>query len=443
MAEPRDVAPAPAPTDGQQGKRTHSAAFSGGSSGGGGGGAAGATTAGHPRVATACSFCRKQKMKCEGPNARPCKRCRVANVECIFDDPSAGPAKSTTKIRSNAQAQALLEGRVTDIETRLDRLEDGRRDLAPLPRRASASGSASPAPSTPLNLAPSLPLPPDFSTPPAVDSTTALQSRVAQLEAQVQSLHDLLAHLLPTLSGASTPAPAFSSSFPLAGTPVSLPPPPTASSAPGPFIPPPLPTYAPPGPAPGLPSWLSLALTSNSSHPPPPPPPPHHTFNASAHLPGQHLQFSPPNSSAGPSSASSLSSGLVGAPSDPFVFAHPHSHPLPHPHPHQQHYPTPELHTAASLPPAFHLPPPGSLPPHPPPLFHPQAQHPISSASAAAGVEALLAALPLATSSSGGSARGSPAGSLEGMSIDVGGGGYAFPGLGLDAGGMVKPESRG
>ncbi|KAF7967556.1 hypothetical protein HWV62_33933 [Athelia sp. TMB] len=32
--------------------------------------------------------CRKQKMRCEGADNPPCKRCRNAGLECLFEKPS-------------------------------------------------------------------------------------------------------------------------------------------------------------------------------------------------------------------------------------------------------------------------------------------------------------------------------------------------------------------
>lgn len=38
-----------------------------------------------PRSMMACVRCRKQKMKCDGPAAAPCRGCRSANVTCVFE----------------------------------------------------------------------------------------------------------------------------------------------------------------------------------------------------------------------------------------------------------------------------------------------------------------------------------------------------------------------
>ncbi|KAG6818075.1 hypothetical protein H0H87_009230 [Tephrocybe sp. NHM501043] len=40
------------------------------------------------RVPRACNACRKQKMRCEGADNPPCKRCRNTNLECLFEKPS-------------------------------------------------------------------------------------------------------------------------------------------------------------------------------------------------------------------------------------------------------------------------------------------------------------------------------------------------------------------
>ncbi|EGG06109.1 uncharacterized protein MELLADRAFT_107023 [Melampsora larici-populina 98AG31] len=44
------------------------------------------------RSAAACNLCRSQKMKCEGPNHAPCRRCVRNNVDCVFGE-SQGRAR--------------------------------------------------------------------------------------------------------------------------------------------------------------------------------------------------------------------------------------------------------------------------------------------------------------------------------------------------------------
>ncbi|KAI0005575.1 hypothetical protein BJV74DRAFT_805347 [Russula compacta] len=40
------------------------------------------------RVPRACNACRKQKMRCEGAENPPCKRCRQQSLECLFEKPN-------------------------------------------------------------------------------------------------------------------------------------------------------------------------------------------------------------------------------------------------------------------------------------------------------------------------------------------------------------------
>ncbi|PPQ63001.1 hypothetical protein CVT24_006107 [Panaeolus cyanescens] len=40
------------------------------------------------RVPRACNACRKQKMRCEGADNPPCKRCRHTGLECLFEKPT-------------------------------------------------------------------------------------------------------------------------------------------------------------------------------------------------------------------------------------------------------------------------------------------------------------------------------------------------------------------
>ncbi|GAA5977121.1 hypothetical protein JCM10908_004863 [Rhodotorula pacifica] len=73
------------------------------------------------RSAMACQLCRRQKMKCEGPSKAPCRRCRSAGVECVFESPtSAAP-----RVRSGGNAaQSWIDGRLQAFESRLSMLED-------------------------------------------------------------------------------------------------------------------------------------------------------------------------------------------------------------------------------------------------------------------------------------------------------------------------------
>ncbi|KAF8711861.1 Fungal specific transcription factor domain, partial [Rhizoctonia solani] len=67
----------------------------------------------------ACNACRKQKMRCEGADNPPCKRCRHAHIECMFEKParevSAATEQGLERIRS-------LENQVSSIQHTLSEL---------------------------------------------------------------------------------------------------------------------------------------------------------------------------------------------------------------------------------------------------------------------------------------------------------------------------------
>ncbi|KIY62636.1 hypothetical protein CYLTODRAFT_383348 [Cylindrobasidium torrendii FP15055 ss-10] len=64
------------------------------------------------RVPRACNACRKQKMRCEGAENPPCRRCRNVGIDCLFEKPQREPSLSgeagLERIRS-------LEANVMDI----------------------------------------------------------------------------------------------------------------------------------------------------------------------------------------------------------------------------------------------------------------------------------------------------------------------------------------
>ena len=78
----------------------------------------------HPLIQNAC---RKQKMRCEGADNPPCRRCRHAGLECLFEKPSreatltgeAGleyvPSNSSCLYLSLSRRIRSLEGHVADI----------------------------------------------------------------------------------------------------------------------------------------------------------------------------------------------------------------------------------------------------------------------------------------------------------------------------------------
>ncbi|KAG6885401.1 hypothetical protein C0993_002134 [Termitomyces sp. T159_Od127] len=64
------------------------------------------------RVPRACNACRKQKMRCEGADNPPCKRCRNTNIECLFEKPSR---EATLTGEAGLERIRSLEAHVADI----------------------------------------------------------------------------------------------------------------------------------------------------------------------------------------------------------------------------------------------------------------------------------------------------------------------------------------
>ncbi|KAG8901440.1 hypothetical protein FRB99_005297 [Tulasnella sp. 403] len=75
-----------------------------------------APTGGRPvlRVNRACNACRKQKMRCEGPDNPPCTRCRTSGQQCIFEK-----VQKPDTSDPNTQRLAELESKWTIIEATL------------------------------------------------------------------------------------------------------------------------------------------------------------------------------------------------------------------------------------------------------------------------------------------------------------------------------------
>ncbi|KAF8807749.1 hypothetical protein BYT27DRAFT_7189845 [Phlegmacium glaucopus] len=64
------------------------------------------------RVPRACNACRKQKMRCEGADNPPCKRCRNAGLECLFEKPSR---EATLTGEAGLERIRSLEAHVAEI----------------------------------------------------------------------------------------------------------------------------------------------------------------------------------------------------------------------------------------------------------------------------------------------------------------------------------------
>ncbi|KAL4069755.1 hypothetical protein V8B97DRAFT_1969116 [Scleroderma yunnanense] len=65
------------------------------------------------RVPRACNACRKQKMRCEGADNPPCRRCRHAGLDCLFEKPSR---EATLTGEAGLERIRNLETHVADIK---------------------------------------------------------------------------------------------------------------------------------------------------------------------------------------------------------------------------------------------------------------------------------------------------------------------------------------
>ncbi|KAF8578439.1 hypothetical protein K439DRAFT_1638799 [Ramaria rubella] len=97
------------------------------------------------RVPRACNACRKQKMRCEGADNPPCRRCRHAGLECLFEKPSREP---TLTGEAGLERIRSLEAQVADIRTTQHSIHSTLLDLVSTLRGGSAlvgPGAPSPA----------------------------------------------------------------------------------------------------------------------------------------------------------------------------------------------------------------------------------------------------------------------------------------------------------
>ncbi|KAG8687340.1 hypothetical protein FRC09_013551 [Ceratobasidium sp. 395] len=73
------------------------------------------------RVNRACNACRKQKMRCEGPDNPPCARCRAAGIQCIFEKIAKPDGDSSERLRTLETQFATMQGTLMDILSELRR----------------------------------------------------------------------------------------------------------------------------------------------------------------------------------------------------------------------------------------------------------------------------------------------------------------------------------
>ncbi|KAG9123641.1 hypothetical protein FRC07_014416, partial [Ceratobasidium sp. 392] len=73
------------------------------------------------RVNRACNACRKQKMRCEGPDNPPCARCKAAGIQCVFEKIAKPDGDSSERLRTLETQFATMQGTLMDILSELRR----------------------------------------------------------------------------------------------------------------------------------------------------------------------------------------------------------------------------------------------------------------------------------------------------------------------------------
>ncbi|CUA71267.1 Chromatin modification-related protein eaf-1 [Rhizoctonia solani] len=67
------------------------------------------------RVNRACNACRKQKMRCEGPDNPPCARCRTNGTQCIFEKVHKSDPDSNERLQKLETQFVNMQGTLSDI----------------------------------------------------------------------------------------------------------------------------------------------------------------------------------------------------------------------------------------------------------------------------------------------------------------------------------------
>ncbi|KAJ3575974.1 hypothetical protein NP233_g731 [Leucocoprinus birnbaumii] len=145
------------------------------------------------RVPRACNACRKQKMRCEGADNPPCRRCRNTGLECLFEKPSR---EATLTGEAGLERIKSLEAHVAEIKNTQIRIESTLAELVTHLRSAPFNGrSPSTYPPSSFQQSPSLNSPavstPTASHPNPRSSLPGYQSQPSTAPAQPGSKGDL------------------------------------------------------------------------------------------------------------------------------------------------------------------------------------------------------------------------------------------------------------
>ncbi|ESK98052.1 hypothetical protein Moror_488 [Moniliophthora roreri MCA 2997] len=115
------------------------------------------------RVPRACNACRKQKMRCEGAENPPCRRCRNTGLECLFEKPSR---EATLTGEAGLERIRSLEAHVMDIRNTQASILNALTEISASLRGAPIQ-HRSPSTYPPFHQSPNLHSP-SVSTPPTV-----------------------------------------------------------------------------------------------------------------------------------------------------------------------------------------------------------------------------------------------------------------------------------
>ncbi|KAI5835311.1 hypothetical protein K523DRAFT_411672 [Schizophyllum commune Tattone D] len=97
------------------------------------------------RVPRACNACRKQKMRCEGADNPPCRRCRNTGLECLFEKPSK---EASLTGEAGLERIRSLEAHVADLSRTQMAMRDTMYELVAL-LRGGGQIARSPYPQAP------------------------------------------------------------------------------------------------------------------------------------------------------------------------------------------------------------------------------------------------------------------------------------------------------
>ncbi|KAF8640547.1 hypothetical protein AX17_000209 [Amanita inopinata Kibby_2008] len=156
------------------------------------------------RVPRACNACRKQKMRCEGADNPPCRRCRNTGLECLFEKPSR---EATLTGEAGLERIRSLEAHVAEIKHTQSSILTTLSELVAQIR--GGSFVRSPSAYTHYNQSPSL-------SSPSMSTPTVTHQHINELHqsppiasAGFTAAHGQIANAGPRQSRPSIPYPAF------------------------------------------------------------------------------------------------------------------------------------------------------------------------------------------------------------------------------------------